>query len=245
MRVLITSAGKKVRLVREFQKAGAFVIAQDLDPTSPACLIADKVADNDNELDLIIPTRDAELKMFCSTPKALVSSKYTLDMCQDKSEFARFCRRHGFKIPVTGVYEMICKPRSGSGSRGIIYIDRSYVCQEVIKGQQEYTIDYFADFEGNPISVIPRKRLNIVDGESQACELVTMPHLVAEATRMGKELKIIGPATMQCFYDGTVTWIEVNARFGGGSHFTWPLFNSPKWLVENYKCLSQKKPCTM
>jgi carbamoyl-phosphate synthase large subunit len=242
MRVLIPSAGNKVRLVKAFQEAGAYVIAMDNNLEAPACKAADLAVDYTIPLyDIIIPVRDAELNKWSNSKRSVVSGEYTLSMTLDKAEFHRFCRRHGFNTPATAQFEALVKPRRGSGSRGHFVIDRSYIIQEIIKGVQEYTVDYFSDWEERPLSCIPRKRLNVIDGESQGAEIVKDPELILEATRMATELKIVGPATMQCFYDGKrITWVEVNPRFGGGSHFTWNLFNGPKWIVDNAHALLQK-----
>lgn len=222
MRVLIKSAGNKKHLIQEFQKY-ADVVVEDKDLNAKCFLWAD--ASCSRELpDLIVKTRDEDIKH---------------PICWDKAEFNRFCRRHGFDTPETWLADkdqkFFVKPRNGSGSNGVFIIDRSQLVQEFIDWP-EYTIDYFADYEGNTLSCIPRKRLQVVGGESQACEIVDDPYLISEATRMGQELGIKGPAAMQVFYNGKkIKWIEVNPRFGGGSHFTWPLFSGPKWMCEEFK----------
>lgn len=216
--MLIKSAGNKVRLVKEFQKWGAFVLAQDLNEEAPAIKAADGIWLGE-KVDFVLETRDADIKH---------------PICWDKYEFYKFCRRHGFRTPITAQFEAIVKHRNGSGSREQFRIGREHIIQEIVQGQ-EYSIDYFADFNGLTLSVIPRKRLNVVDGESQDCEISYDPFLINEATRMGQELGIKGPAVMQCFYDNNlIKWIECNARFGGGSHFTWHIFSGPKWIVDNF-----------
>ncbi len=175
----------------------------------------------EGQADLIVKTRDAEIQH---------------PLLWDKAQFSQFCFRHGFDKPKGFILEdkLIAKPRNGAGSRGIVVLDRSYILQEFIDWP-EYSIDYFADYNGVPLSCIPRERLDIVDGESQDFKLFYDPLLIQEAMRMGQELDIKGPATMQCFYDGNkIKWIEVNPRYGGGTHFTWPIFSGPKWQVENF-----------
>jgi carbamoyl-phosphate synthase large subunit len=215
VKVLIKEAGNKVNLVKEFQKWGAFVIADDDNMYSPACMVANDVVTGriGNTADIVL-----------NWPKH--------PLCSDKAEFYRFCRRHEFPVPATGQFKAIVKPRFGKGSRGTFVIDRSYIVQEFVDWP-EYSIDYFADYEGNPLSIIPRKRLNVVDGESKAASIDFDPFLIEQAFRMGTELDIRGPACMQLFYNGTdILWIEVNPRYGGGTHFTWHIFSGPKWQID-------------
>lgn len=239
MKILITSAGKKIGLIHAFQRCGAYVVAQDSNPDAKGCSAANEYVDkfDVSDYDLVIPTRDAELLKAANLQRQhiVVSSPYTIRETWDKAEFYRFCRRHDFDTPVTSQFNAIVKPRNGSGSRGQMRIDRSMIVQEIIPWQ-EYTVDYFSDPKGNTLSVIPRKRLSIVDGESTDFELSCNEQLIQEATRLGTELKIIGPATLQCFFDREhrPKWFDVNCRFGGGSHFTWSLFDSPKWIVDHW-----------
>jgi carbamoyl-phosphate synthase large subunit len=129
--VLITSASRKVGLVRAFQEAlartgGGKVVAVDSSPLSPALLVADEraiVARGDaaeflpairqlclrHEVGLLVPTRDEELPIFAADKKALaaqgtvalVSSPDAVRICQDKRAFVEFCAREGFATPRT------------------------------------------------------------------------------------------------------------------------------------------------
>lgn len=129
--VLITSASRKVSLVRAFQsalakRAGGNVIAVDVSPYAPALYVADRnfliPRSNDPEfmptllrlceverITLIVPTRDEELPLFAEArplfekigARVLVSASETIRNCQDKSAFIAFCREHGIAIPKT------------------------------------------------------------------------------------------------------------------------------------------------
>lgn len=128
MNVLITSASRKVGLVRAFQRAlekegGGRVIAVDSSPYASALVAADRgyvipedrdpafwdvmrsVVDTER-IDLIIPTRDEELPMFAqerwrfgSRVTVAVSNPDTIRICQDKALFADFCRTNGLDVP--------------------------------------------------------------------------------------------------------------------------------------------------
>ena len=221
MKVLITQPRNKEHLVKAFIDAGADVTAR-----------------LDKDVKLIIPTVDEELVFFSNSREwfkdagimVAVNNEYVISECRDTAEFYRFCRRHGFKTPLTMQADLLAKPRFGKGSRGQFRIGRDYIVKEYIDGD-EYSIDYYDD--GRFLSVIPRLRLNVVNGEAKEAGIVSDPLLIEEATRLGKELGLQYHNVMQCFYDGkSVVWIEVNCRYGGGSWLTFHKFNSPKKLVE-------------
>src|SRR5690606_24923440 len=80
----------------------------------------------------------------------------------------------------------------------------------------EYTIDLFADFEGNVISVVPRRRVMVVSGESYVSATTRNDRLVEASIVLAKKLELVGHNTLQAFCQGSdVKWIEVNPRFGG------------------------------
>ena len=127
--ILITSASRKVSLVRNFKKAlcgNGSVFAADINIESPALYFADDFlivprSDNPNFIDfildfckkedikLIIPTRDEELILFSKNQKQfnkigvkiMVCDVETIEICQDKQKFINFCLDNGFDIPKT------------------------------------------------------------------------------------------------------------------------------------------------
>ncbi len=131
MNILITSASRKVGLIKAFQKAlklqeGGSVIAADVNPLSPAFYVADDYlivprSDNPNFIDsllesckllkikILIPTRDEELILFAVNKDkfnevgiwVMTSNPDTINICQDKMLFNNFCREHKFGIPYT------------------------------------------------------------------------------------------------------------------------------------------------
>lgn len=230
MKVYISSPRGKEKLVEEFSKH------------------AEVVKSMDSDVKLIIPTVDEELPFFAQAKQwflergvhVMVGSDYAIYEARDKAEFARFCARHGFCHPMRLQGDFIAKPRFGKGSRGIIKLNSSYIIQPLLEGP-EVSIDYFSDWEGNPLSILPRYRLNVENGESKSYCLVEGMDLT-EVKRLGKELGLIGHNVIQGFYiKGKMCFTEVNPRFGGGSWMTFPHFNSPQWLVESILDLSHSK----
>ena len=95
------------------------------------------------------------------------------------------------------------------------------------------TIDLFADFSGNIISVVPRQRILVVGGESYVSCTVKNPRLRDEAIRLSRALGLEGHNTIQCFlHEGRVKFIEVNARYGGAAALGFAAgANTPRDLV--------------
>ncbi|HLK37722.1 MAG TPA: ATP-grasp domain-containing protein [Polyangiaceae bacterium] len=129
--VLVTSASRKVGLVRAFQEAlakegGGRVIAVDASPLSPALYAADEyevVPRGDSaaavqgllsicerrKVRLLVPTRDEELPLLAAHRERfesigvlpLVSPPQAVRLCQDKRAFVAFCEARGFAVPRT------------------------------------------------------------------------------------------------------------------------------------------------
>lgn len=224
MKVFLTQPRGKEKLVEAFANAGA-----EVEPLFK------------EGIDLIVPLVDEELWFFSRAKDwfeekgivVAVPSEFTVTTCRDKAEFYKFCKRHGYNTPDTAQFNAIIKPRFGKGSHGQFKVDRSYVIQEIVKAP-EYSIDYYKD--DNVLSIIPRLRLNILDGASQSGQIVMDERLIEEAKQLGKDLKLKYHNVLQCFYDGhTIKWLEVNCRYGGGSWMTFSTFNSPERLMKLVK----------
>jgi carbamoyl-phosphate synthase large subunit len=129
--ILITSASRKVSLVRAFQKAlaaegGGTVYAMDASPQAAALYFADQgqlgpCSDcpeflpfmlrfcEAERIELLVPTRDEELPLFAAHREqfagigtyVMVSDPETIRTCQDKWLFLEFCAAHGFRTPRT------------------------------------------------------------------------------------------------------------------------------------------------
>lgn len=254
-KVLITSASRKVSLVKEFNR-WFDTVAIDMDTNSPALHFAThreispsglgddylefiKGIVDKYKIDLIVPTRDAELLFFCEiAPKlpcrVMAAVPDTIIKCMDKVRFYHFCLENDFLVaPMVTSPPAFVRERFGSGSAGAMMArDRlelefalraceSPIIQQIINAP-EYTVDLFSDFEGNVISVVPRRRIKIVGGESYVGRTEYNKEIIDESTRLAKALGLIGHNTIQCFFidgnykDSQVVFIEVNPRFGGG-----------------------------
>jgi carbamoyl-phosphate synthase large subunit len=281
LNILITSASRKVSLVRAFQHAlaeagGGQVIAVDCAPLAPALFFSDQrylVPRTDDprfleaiidlcrtkHIQAIVPTRDEELPLFAEWKakfleigtRVVTPDSDVVRICQDKREFIGFCAESGFLVPET--YEAselervplpaFVKPRYGKGGqhthRVSSHDELRWACERVPQpiiqrfvDAPEYTIDLFADFEGRVISVVPRRRVRVVAGESYISTTVREPALSDEAKRLAEALGLTGHCTIQCFFDGRVIFIEVNPRYGGAANLGFAAgAPSPQYLV--------------
>jgi carbamoyl-phosphate synthase large subunit len=91
------------------------------------------------------------------------------------------------------------------------------ILQQFIAGT-EYTVDILSDLQAEPLSVVPRTRIHVESGISMKGRTVEDDEIIARSRAIAKQLKLIGPSCIQCIRDTEgIKFIEVNARFGGGS----------------------------
>ena len=280
--ILITSASRKVSLVRNFKKAlcdQGKIIAADINPKSPALYFADDylivprsddpnfinlIVDfcKNNSIKLIIPTRDEELSLFSKNRdifdeidvKIMVSDVETIEICQDKEKFIDFCNNNGFGIPKTYSdvnsinkedFPLFLKPVVGKSGVDTFRVDSfenlneilsngtDFIVQECVQAP-EYTIDLFADFDGNVISAVPRQRVHVWGGESLITKTVKIDLIINESVRLSEKLCLKGHNTIQCFFDGeNIKFIEINPRFGGAASISFEAgANSAEFLIK-------------
>jgi carbamoyl-phosphate synthase large subunit len=280
MNILITSSSSKVLLVKQFKKVASnypniLIYSGDTDEDSIAGKFSDKhiimPKDNDpefinkiikvcyeNKVEVIIPTRDEELKIYASNIKLLnkwniqpiLSSLKSIEICQNKEKFFKFCENNNIDTPKTYwdvsniKYPAFAKPIFGKASKGVFKVNletelpnlKENIIQEYINWR-EYTVDLFSDFDGNVISVVPRKRIKIVDGESHIGETENNEFIIKKSINLAKKLNLIGHNVIQCFYKkGKVKFIEVNPRFGGASNLGFESgADTPDYLIKLLK----------
>lgn len=279
MNILITSASRKVSLVRNFKKAlknNGKVIAMDISKEASALYFADSYiiglrSDNPNFIDsildtckehninLIIPTRDEELSLFAKNKElfnennieVMVSDVDAIEICQNKNRFIEFCKNHNFSIPRTfnideiseSDFPLFLKPVIGKGGLDTFRVDsiahlktlnlEDFIIQEFVDAD-EFTIDLFADFNGNVISAVPRERVLVGGGESLITKTFKNDLIICETVRLSESLGLKGHNTIQCFFDGeSIKFIEVNPRFGGAASISFEAgANSAEFLLK-------------
>ena len=191
----------------------------------------------DTELEIL--AQNKEIIESQTSARVMISDLECVSVCCDKQKTACFFAENGINAPITysdineakkAPLPLFIKPRDGSSSINAFkvtsyeqleflnsYIDEP-VIQECVKGT-EYTFDIFADFVGRIISIVPRKRIAVRGGEILKGQIDMDDKLIAQARKVVDALKPIGHITIQGMKDddGTVKFIEINPRFGGGA----------------------------
>lgn len=202
---------------------------------------------SDDAIDLLIPTIDTDLQVLANAlsefeavgTRVLVSGPEMIAKCRDKNVTAEFFRICGLLAPKTvnsvddydGPFPCFVKPKDGSSSIGAHRADDivdlrafalqldEYVVQPFVKGD-EYTVDVFCDFDGRPITVVPRRRLAVRSGEVLKTRIDLDERIIRECNQLIEAFKPCGPITVQLIRDadtGEDWYIEINPRFGGGA----------------------------
>lgn len=289
MNIIITSAGRRVSLVRAFQKELRFLVpngrvfAADADPeASAACHVADgyvkvplldqpdyieKLLEfcKENDIKLIIPTIDTELmllslhkdKFETNNVEVVISSESFIHKCRDKRIIHEFFESKGVaraKEYTKDNYSLPLYIKPLDGSRSVdnyIIKSRSELREYHFENEklmfleyldhneyEEFTCDLYYDKKNTLKCVVPRKRIEVRDGEVN--KGLTLRNELIPYIR--KHLNIIegarGCLTAQFFKhktDNKVYGIEINPRFGGGFPLSYLAgANFPKWLIQEY-----------
>ncbi len=289
MNILVTSAGRRVSLVRAFQKElkylypTAKVFAADANPNeSAACHVADSFflvprlsEDNyiehliakckEHHIKLIIPTIDTELlllakeedKFIKNNITVLISSASFIQKCRDKRSIHNFFKSK--KINIAEEYSktdyklpLFIKPYDGSRSVDTYLIntkedftdyhfenDKLMFLEYVDhKLHDEFTCDLYYDKKNTLKCIVPRKRVEVRDGEVNKGVTANNELVSYIKERLNHIDGAVGCLTAQFFLhktNGSIYGIEINPRFGGGYPLSYLAgANFPKWIIQEY-----------
>lgn len=200
-----------------------------------------------DDIDILIPTIDTDLEILSQNTarfeeigtRVLISDPDKIKLCRDKNCISGFFTECGLKAPVPvndykkyGMsFPAFIKPKDGSSSINAYkaadekelemyagMID-DYIVQPFIDGT-EYTIDIMCDFEGKPLSIIPRERIAVRAGEVLKTKIFMDKRMISESESIIRHFKPIGPITVQLIRQkdtGEDYFIEINPRYGGGA----------------------------
>lgn len=198
---------------------------------------------------LIVPTIDDELPVFAKARerfaaqgiRVAVSPAVTADICNDKYATCVHLQQHSIvaaesflpsTLPAEPPMPLFVKPRFGRGSIGAFPVKTrrelefflEYVPDPVVQtflSGPEFTIDMLCDFEGRPLSIVPRERVVIRAGVTDRGRTVQDPSLVALALACARALEFHGAVNVQCrVVNGRPVVFEINPRFSGGIPLT-------------------------
>lgn len=270
MNILITSAGRRVSLVRSFQKElkkqfpNSKVVAADSNPElSAACHVADSFIkvprlDDENYIEflikncldldifLLIPTIDTELLLLASNRTLLekngvhpvISSEDFIKKCRNKRVIHDFFISKDINVakeyPKTDyTLPLFIKPEDGSRSVDTYTIlkeeeltdyhfkNDKLMFLEYLNHDEfdEYTCDLYYAKDHSLKCVVPRKRIEVRDGEVYKALTVKNELVNYIKTRLSTIEGGVGCLTAQFFVHKTkslIYGIEINPRFGGG-----------------------------
>lgn len=198
---------------------------------------------------LVVPTIDDEIPRFAAVldrfdaigVRVAASPLDTALATTDKWETCRRLAAAGVaaaatwlpqELPAAPRFPLFVKPRSGRGSvqafpardadelAFFLRYVASPVVQEYLDGP-EYTVDLLCDFDGRPLSVVPRERVVIRAGVIDRGRTVRDPKLISLALGCAEVFRFAGPVNIQCrIVDGSPKVFEINPRFSGGIPLT-------------------------
>ncbi len=282
MNILITSLSRKVPLLNAVRQAlidsqgGGIVWGADSDPECVGHYFADRfwpmpTLDRDDaagrvldfcaeeEIGLLIPTRDGELPFFAALREQLaaqgthtpIGDPEAIGVCLDKLCFHEHCVQEGLPTAPTATDvddlvgdRFVVKDRRGAGGREVtIGLNRhdaraqgarlaEPIFQPVLSGT-EHSVDLYVNQRGEVVDAAPRTRIRVHDGESTVTETVEHAALVQAVVALMRNLELRGHVVVQAFADGpTVTLLECNPRVGGASTLGFHAgVESPRWAI--------------
>lgn len=199
-----------------------------------------------DHINLLIPTIDTDLLVLSENKerfeeigtRVMISAPEMIRICRDKNNTSQFFVDCGLHAPMPvndwqeykSGYPAFIKPKDGSSSINAFKVENEeelevyagqvedYIVQPFISGH-EYTIDIFCDWNGDPISIIPRERLQVRAGEVLKTQIYMDLLMIQEMKTLCKAFKPCGPMTVQLIRDdkGIDWYIEINPSFGGGA----------------------------
>ncbi len=199
----------------------------------------------EHKINTIIPTRDGELIFWAKSQEFLlshgihvmISPLSSLETCLNKEAFYNFMNNHGLNVPHTtqdifiiDSKAIVVKENLGAGSIGTklnvkkdealkySFTLKNPIFQPYIEGD-EFTVDIYIAASGNIKGCIARKRLLVVNGESQITETLKNDALENLCKESALKLNLRGHIHFQVIEKNDKTyWIlECNPRFGGAS----------------------------
>ena len=198
---------------------------------------------------LVVPTIDDELPVFAEGAKrfaaegirVVVSPPETIATCNDKLATCQRLPMHGIaavetfipsELPTDPEFPLFIKPRAGRGGVGAVAVRSQreldffldYVPDAIVQrylNGPEFTIDVLCDFDGRPLSVVPRERVVVRAGVVDRARTVRDRQLIHLGLECARALAFVGAVNIQCrVVDGRPVVFEINPRFSGGIPLT-------------------------
>lgn len=187
------------------------------------------------KIDILIPINDIEIyevarKIDDISCHCIIPDVQTIEMIRDKYICNNKMKEIGIHVPEI-MYsvdneKVILRNRFGVGSKGIEIIPKGVqipifnpddkFLQKFVDGE-EYTVDVLADQNGNPVYIIPRKRLEVKSGVATKVSIENDSSLISSVKVILKHIKLPGFSNIQFIKDenGICWFVEINGRFSG------------------------------
>lgn len=187
----------------------------------------------EKKIDLVIPTLDEGMLAWAQMVPELkkkgtavsISEPDTIEICEDKWLTYQMFVKNDIPTPKTSlenIYPLV-KPRNGRGGQGITINNKDVdmegmISQELLSGV-EYTTDVLCNLDGEPVYIVPRRRLTVKEGKSTEGIVVKNEKIEEGIRKICKAFHFAGPVNIQCFVEenGEVKFTEINPRLGGGT----------------------------
>lgn len=204
-----------------------------------------------NKIEVVIPSFDETLLDWSKRKnyflnkgvEIIISDPITLDTFLDKYNAYNFCLKNHIPTPKTSLSQIytLVKPRFGRGGSGIYMGNEKQnmdgmISQEHIKGK-EYTVDCFFDRDSKPVYIIPRLRIDVVNGKSTKGVVLKHEQINKCILEISNNIIFQGPINFQFIEDenNNLFFLEVNPRIAGGMALGFAA--SENWIsliVENF-----------
>ncbi len=188
------------------------------------------------KVDILIPVNDIEIYVLSKHKEeigcsCIIPDISVIDLCRDKYICSRKIEELGVNVSeildkddIT--IKRILRDRIGVGSKGIKILEAGEISPDYVADKkflqrfvegEEYTVDILADKNGNPVYIVPRKRLEVKSGVATKVKVEKQDELITTVKKILKNFTLPGFSNMQFIKDkNNVFWfIEINYRFSG------------------------------
>lgn len=210
-----------------------------------------------NEIDLFIPTSEAELGVLAERglykigdAKILANSQFIIKTCLDKFECLDYLSLNGIKVPTHGIvgdkvpscFPVIVKPRHGQGGKGIVLVDSiekldsclsdNFVWQGYLQQEdEEYTCAVYSSSSSDVRTLIMKRKL--VGGLTGSGEVVDNKTIDEYVRSIAKVMDLEGAFNIQLrLSENGPRLFEINPRLSSTVVFRDVMgFQDLRWWV--------------
>jgi carbamoyl-phosphate synthase large subunit len=191
------------------------------------------------EINIVVPFVDiatilcSKLKEVCENVLFSVSSLEINETMFDKKKSHSWFTDHKLNVPEIGnCLPFVAKPGTGSGGKGMYFVKTQaeknmfycnnnvtdFLIQRFVEGV-EYSVDCYLDRHQQIVSIVPRKRLETINGEATRSVTERNEQIMLLSEKILELGAFSGPVTIQYIVEKDTSGIfviEINPRLGSG-----------------------------